>query len=495
MCVLVLTLLEYQRQCQPTSNYPRFPRCCALADSGRVGDTVHRILTHSRLRRYTPTHVLEVSVTVEAQAQSQPQPRHAVRMSSVVSWVLYDLANTIFSLNIISLYFSLWVVNIMGGTELLYAIANGIATGLMLIASPVLGALSDQAPRRLPFLTVSTIVCVSATLLLGTGGLAVSLVFFAVANIFYQAGLIFYDSLLPEVSTEENRGRVGGLGVGIGYFGSIIGIAVAFLLLPSTPQSEDYITVFRATALLFLLFSIPAFVFIRERPRRVGRFGADAVRRSFLEIRQTARRAGRYPGLWRFLVGRVFYTDAANTLILFMGVYVQNELGFSSDNTQLLLLVGIITAIIGGLVWGVVVDRLGPKRTLNMVLLLWVLVLGLAVAIPVLNLPPALFWIDAALSGIALGGTWSSDRPLMLRLSPPRYLGQFYGLYGMVGRFAAIVGPLMWGLIVNVLDLGRPTAIAALVILVLISVVILRPVSDTPRRWSSDELAPHAAEA
>ncbi len=158
--------------------------------------------------------------------------------------------------------------------------------------------------------------------------------------------------------------------------------------------------------------------------------------------------------------------------------------------STIVLAVGIAAAVIGGFVWGPMVDRYGPKRTLDLVLVLWMVTLLLAVIIPVLDMPPMLFFIAASLAGIALGGTWSADRPLMLRLSPPRYLGQFYGLYAMVGRFASIIGPFLWGFIVTTLGLGRPLAIFTLFIMVVISFFILRPVSDTPRPWRADELVP-----
>lgn len=425
-------------------------------------------------------------------AVASPLPPSARRISrlSVGSWVLYDLANTIFSINIVSLYFSLWVVSAMGATDQAYGNANGLSMLLMFLSAPVLGALSDQAPRRLPFLAGSTAVCVGFTLLLGTGGLLSSLIFFVIANYFYQGSQIFYDSLLPEVSTEENRGRVGGLGVGIGYFGSIIGITMGMLLLPEKPTPGDYTTIFRVTGLLFLVFALPAFFLIRERPRRVSPFGLGAVRRAFVETRQTVQRARQYRGLARFLFGRVFYTDAANTLIVFMGIYVTQEMAFSTDEAQLLLLASIPAAVVGGLVAGVSVDRFGPKRTLNAMLLLWMVVLSLTIAIPVLDLTPALFWVVGSLAGVALGGTWSADRPYMLRLAPPRYLGQFYGLYAMVGRFSAIIGPLLWGFVVNTLDLGRPAAVASLLALLVVGYVILQGISDEPRPWSVDELAP-----
>lgn len=423
-----------------------------------------------------------------ASAELAAEP-HDVSKLSVGSWVVYDLANTIFSLNIISAYFPLWVKS-MGGSDQLYGNANSLSMLLMLLSAPVLGALSDQAPRRLPFLSVSTLLCIAFTLTLGTGGLFLSLVLFVAANYFYQAGLIFYDALLPVVSTEETRGRVGGLGVGVGYLGSVIGIGTGLLLLGAAPTSAEYVQVFRATGVLFLVFSLPAFFFIREPRRRTEGAGVRAVARAFREIRQTVKRARTYPGLGRFLVGRIFYADAANTLIAFMTIYVTTELGFTAAGAQRLLLAGILTAVVGGVVWGRVVDRIGPKRTLNLVLLLWMVVLALAVAIPVLDLPGVMFWVVACLAGITLGGTWSADRPYMLRLSPPRYLGQFYGLYSMVGRFASVIGPFMWGVIVDSLHWGRPAAVASLLVMVAISYVILRGVSDAPRTWSLDDRLP-----
>ena len=123
-------------------------------------------------------------------------------------------------------------------------------------------------------------------------------------------------------------------------------------------------------------------------------------------------------------------------------------------------------------------------------LVTWAAVLILTSGIAFLDLPQALFWLVAPLAGIALGGTWAADRPFMLRLSPPRHLGQFYGLYAMAGRFAAIIGPLLWALIVNGLDLGRPTAVLSLLVMVALAALILRPVADARRTWTAEEMVP-----
>jgi MFS transporter, UMF1 family len=422
----------------------------------------------------------------------------------VLSWSLYDLGNTIFSMNIVSFFFSLWVVNVMGGTDSQYGYTAALSYAIIFVLSPFLGALTDQAPRRMPFLVVSTLVCVSFTFLLGTGGLAMSLAFFVVANIAYQSGLQFYDALLPEVSTEANRGRVGGLGIGLGYLGSFIGLFTARWLLtgvdqlPVTDQSARYRLVFQVTAVLFLAFALPCFFFVRERIR-ARRFTLAAVPAAGRQVAQTLRSIGRFPGLGRFLIGRVFYTDAVNTVIAFMGIYVTNEVGFTTGQAILIMMVATAFAVPGGFIWGSVADRIGPKRTLDLVLYVWMVTFAWATAVGLFQLGQLAFWPVPVLAGLALGGTWAADRPLMLRLTPPARIGEFYGLYNMVGRFSAVTGPFTWAFVAETitirgfsfgLGLGRPAAVAALTLEIVIAWWILRGVSDAPRRWAEEDLDP-----
>jgi hypothetical protein len=168
--------------------------------------------------------------------------------------------------------------------------------------------------------------------------------------------------------------------------------------------------------------------------------------------------------------------------------YATNEVGFTSTQTQLLLLVSILFAVVGGMAWGVLVDRIGPKRTLNIVLLIWVFALSAIVAISVFDLSKWFFWAVATLAGVALGGVWAADRPYMLRLAPPRFVGEFYGLYARVGRFASIIGPFMWGYIVDTLGLGRPAAVASLLVFIVLAFVVLQGVDDRPREWPAELL-------
>ena len=413
---------------------------------------------------------------------------------SVASWVLYDTANVVYSMNIASLYFSLWVVNVMGGQDKDFGFATSISQALIFVTAPFLCALTDQAPRRVPFLAVSTIICVAFTALLGQGGLMLSLAFFVVANFAYQAGIQFYDALLPDVTTPENVGRVGGIGIGAGYVGSFIGVLVArFMLrgadqLPRALRSLRYAHVFQVTAVLFLLLSLPAFFLIRERVRARRHFTRASLAAALRQVANTVRESRRYPGLARFLIGRACYTDSVNTVIAFMGVYVTNEVGFTTGQVGFVLLTAIASAAVGAIVmWGRVVDRIGPKRTLNLVLGLWAVVFVWVALVGFLHLPGLVFWPAACLAGIALGGTWTADRPFMLRLAPPTRVGEFYGLYGMVCRFSAITGPFLWGFVVDILGLGRPVAVVTLLVGIVVAYIILRPVTDHPRDWTPEE--------
>jgi UMF1 family MFS transporter len=418
---------------------------------------------------------------------------------AVVSWVLYDLANTIFSMGVVSLFFSLWVRDQVGAERAdgVYGVITAVSMGIIFVLSPVLGAMSDRAPRRMPFLIVSTLLCVGFTLLLGRAGYVGTMIAFVLANAAYQGGLQFYDSLLVEVTTEENRGRIGGIGVGVGYLGSYIAVALGLTL-----GTGDKPLLFAIIGLTFLAFAVPCFVFVTERgnptPGKVFDLGAiaDGARTTW----RTVREGDRYPGLVRFLVGRVFYTDAINTVIAIMTLYAVNvavstgqEAAAAETTAQLVMMSAITFAVLGGFAWGWIVDRIGPKRTLNIVLGLWVVTFSLASALGLLGLPLGTLWVVGALAGVSLGGIWSADRPLMLRLTPPDRVGEFYGLYGMVGRFSAITGPALWALITAItirgLGLepaqGQGVAVLALLGMVLIAAVILRKVDDAPRDWEA----------
>jgi MFS transporter, UMF1 family len=430
-----------------------------------------------------------------------PEAPRRIPRRAVVSWVLYDLANTIFTMGVVSLYFSLWVRDEVGAAraDSVYSIITAISMGVIFIASPLLGSMTDRARRRMPFLVVSTVICVVMTALLARGGFYVTAIVFIIANVAYQAGLQFYDAMLPEVSTEANRGKISGIGVGVGYLGSYIAVGLG---LPIAFGSDDKPFLFLMIAVFFLLFALPCFLFVKERgnpnPRTV--FSLAMVRESTGETIRTLRSGSEFPGLVRFLVGRVFYTDAINTVISIMALYTVNvavSSGLSEkageDQAKLILMTAITFAVLGGFAWGWLVDRIGPKRTLNYVLYCWIGIFILASAVGILGLPLMTLYVVASAAGFAMGGIWAADRPLMLRLTPPTRIGEFYGLYGMVGRFSAVTGPVIWAGVTSVTirmlglqpKVGQGIAVLVLLSMILLSYAILRPVTDTPRDWKA----------
>src|SRR4051812_41975535 len=276
-------------------------------------------------------------------------------------------------MGVVSVYFSTWVRDQVGPlrADSVYGIITAISMGLIFLASPVLGAMTDRARRRMPFLVVSTVICVVFTALLARGGFFFTALCFVIANVAYQAGLQFYDAMLPEVSHESNRGKISGIGVGVGYLGSYIAVGLG---MDAVFGSSDKPFLFTMIAVFFLIFALPCFLFVKERgnpnPREV--FSLRMMQASTRDTIRTVRSTSEYPGLLRFLVGRVFYTDAINTVISIMVLYTINvaeQTGLSyaegEHAAQLIMMTAITFAVVGGFAWGWLVDRFGPRKTLN----------------------------------------------------------------------------------------------------------------------------------
>lgn len=423
---------------------------------------------------------------------------HAVTKRAVTGWILYDLANTIFAMGVTSLFFPFYVRDLYGAerADTVFTVITAISMGLIFIASPLLGAMTDRAPRRMPFLFASTLICILLTATLGRFGFMLAAICYILANIAYQAGTQFYDALLPEVSNESNRGRIGGYGVGIGYLGSYIAVGMSLYL-----GTQDKPLLFVMTALLFLLFSLPCLLFVKERgnpnPRPID---LQMIRKSTIETVKALKDGARFPGLGRFLVGRVFYTDPINTVLTVMSLFTVNvaiasglDKEAGEKKAQLILMFAITFAIMGGFFWGWLTDRIGPKKTLNIVLSLWIGNFVLGFCIGVFHLPMAAMYLLAGVAGFALGGVWSADRPYMLRLTPPERIGEFYGLYGMVGRFSAITGPGIWAVstwfFIQKLGLppltGQGISMLFLLAMMIAGFLILQKVDDKPRDWEA----------
>jgi UMF1 family MFS transporter len=395
-------------------------------------------------------------------------------------WALYDFANTIFSYAVVSTAIGLWATGRLGERDgnAAVSIAIAVSVGLNALVSPILGALSDRGGRRLPFLLFFTALCVVPTAFIGASPAILGLVLFTLANFAYQAALIYYDATLKTVSTPESRGRLSGIGVAVGYCGTIfVGLVLIVLKVPVEGR-------FVVASVLFALFAIPIFVVVKERGP-VGRVSVQDVVSSWSQLRTTIRHAREVPGLGRFLVGRFFYSDAVNTIIVVMTVVTVYAKGLTEGTAQLVLLGLTVVAVVASFGWGRLVDRWGPKRTLMTVLSSWAvgLVLG-AVSLSIDGpIGFALFLAAGAILGSGLGGVQVADRVFMVRLAPPERLGEFFGLYGLVGKGSQVIGQLLYGatvfLLLDAFKVGAyQIAVLTLLVTMLIGYRLIQPIPD-----------------
>ena len=387
----------------------------------------------------------------------------------VLAWAFYDFANTIWALNILSLYFPLWVVQDMDAKQSTLSITLSSSMLLVAIVSPALGAVSDQTGKRLQFLASAILITVICTVLLGLPHkLGFALGFFIIANFAYQSGNVFYDSLLTTISKFENRGTISGLGVAFGYVGSFAGI----ILIAPIASNWGRVSTFVPTGVAFLLFALPCCLLIKEIPSGKD-LSVNLLKESYVQIYQTIRQHSQHINLFRFIAARFLYVDAINTLLVFMAIYLTEVIGFNDSTIRVLLLTSASSAIIGSFLYGRLTDYLGPKNTLFIILAQWIVVfIGLAA-----TSSPLFIWVIGFLTGTALGGTWTADRTLLTRLAPPSQIGEFFGLYQLAGKFAAVIGPLIWGVTVESLaELGNMRfriAILALLINVVLGLLTL----------------------
>jgi UMF1 family MFS transporter len=396
-----------------------------------------------------------------------------------LSWALYDFANTIFSFAIVSFAMSLWAIRFLGeaGGQFWFTFAVSVSVLINAAVSPVLGAMSDRTGRRKPFLGVFTALAIAPTLFIGFVDIGIGLLFFGIANFAYQAALIYYDALLPDVARPDARGRLSGVGVALGYLGTI----VSGLLFRLTTDADGGSTAasFLLVGSLFAVFAAPIFLRVRERSPRGQQFRMIDAVRSWSQLQATVRHARQTPGLLRFIVGRFFYSDPVNTAIVVMSAFATQAIGFTASEALSILLLLTVVAVIASFGWGWLTDRIGPKRTLLWVLASWtggLLLLGL-----VLDTVP--FLIAGAVLGSGLGGVAVTDRLLLLRLARPEQVGEMLGLYGLAGKFSAVIGPIAYGSIVGLLlePLGKVAyqiAILSLLVLMVIGFVIVRRVPE-----------------
>jgi len=359
---------------------------------------------------------------------------------SIFAWALYDFSSTIFAMNIITLYFVLWVTIDMHGEDILYSFA---LSGSMLVAaiiSPLLGSISDRIGKKMPFLIILTVVAFIFAATIGfAGSLAMGLIVFACANLFYQLGDVFYHALLPQVSATSSPGRVSGYGKTLGYFGAILGLVIAGPIAINYGRQYTFLP----TAILFILFTIPCFFLVKDPPKVVRtKDGRNVIKAAAIEIKHTLVNIRQYADLTRILLAIFIGFNTVSTVVIFMSVYVEKVVGFTDADIQIFYIVSSVFAGVGSFIIGFLSDFFGAKRTLISVYLCW----SLAIIMAASTTYKPVYWVIGPLVGIALGGVWTSARALLVEFCPPNMSGEVFGFFGLLVKLAAIIGPLVWGI-------------------------------------------------
>lgn len=354
---------------------------------------------------------------------------------AIHSWALYDFSNTIFSMNVVSLYFALWATVDMGGEDITYSLALSGSMFAVAVSVPLFGTLADQTGRRRAPLIALTMVSVLCTAMIGFADeLVAGLLLFAAANYCYQSALVFYNAMLPNVARGVSLGMVSGYGVALGYLGSIAGILMVKPFVAEGGRSAAFVP----TAALYFLFSVPAFLFLADPVKKKASVQLGAA---FKTLKQTLGQFKRHKNLFHFILIHFVILDVVHTIIAFMSVYASKAIGFNTAQISTFLIVSTASAMFGSLLMGWLTREKGAVWSYWLVLWLWAGALVLALCSP----GPTAFWMVGPLAGVGMGGVWVVGRILLVELSPPDQVGEFFGLYGMAGKAASIFGPLIWG--------------------------------------------------
>lgn len=367
-------------------------------------------------------------------------------------------------MNVISLYFALWVTVDHGGQDILYSSALSLSMLAVAVSVPVFGAISDTTGKRRGPLIGLTLLCVFCTGLIGTTDhLWTGLILFMMANYGYQSALVFYNGMLPSISRGSHVGLISGYGVALGYLGSIVGM----LLVKGYVESDGRSAAFLPTAGLLLLFSLPCFLFVKD-PETGQTAPPIRFKEAFNTLKQTFLRARQYRSLFRFVLIHFLVLDAVNTIIAFMAIYASKVIGFSGGQITNFLITSTVGAMIGSWVIGILVKHKGVIWSYWLVLGLWIVALFLTA----ISQSEALFWVVGPIAGVGMGGVWVVSRAFIIEYSPPEKVGEFFGLYGLAGKAASIMGPMLWGGVVWALS-STETLKYRVAVIVLLGIVTI----------------------
>jgi UMF1 family MFS transporter len=367
---------------------------------------------------------------------------------------MYDFANSSFTTLIVTVAYSVYFVQVVAADAGGQGTAEriwfwGYAASMLCVAvlSPTLGAIADAHAVKKQCLMAATLVCAGCTALLTfveRGDIVTGLLLFGLANIAFDLGFLFCSAFLVEIASPQMMGRISGYGWGLGYAGGLLSLALAYPFIKGGLAEANlplYRASFAVTALFFLLFSLPTFAFLRERAVPQVRHEPSHWHGALTRVATTAKQIGRYRDLAVYLIGYLIYTDAINTVIVASAIFANKVLDFSPGNLIIYFLITQITAGLGAVGFGFLAYRIGAKRTITLTLLMWI---ALAVSAAAVRTQTQ-FYVIGLMAGAALGANQTASRTLLGQFTPPGRQAEFFGFFSVTGKFAAIIGPVVYG--------------------------------------------------
>jgi UMF1 family MFS transporter len=390
-------------------------------------------------------------------------------------WSLFDFANTSFSIVVVTFLYAVYFKKIVAQGQpigdLYWSLGTSIAMIITAIISPILGAIADYSAGKKRFLLFFTLLCIAATsslFFIGSGDVFMGILIFILANVGFEAGLVFYDSFLPEITEPKNYGRVSGYGFAMGYLGSLTTLAIIYPFIQAEMIKES----FPVAALFFLIFSLPLFIYLKDN-RKKNVEHESYFKIGITRVWNTLSHLKNYKNLATFLLAYFFYIEGVNTIIFFSGNYASTTLGFSETELLIFFLTVQTTAIAGSVLLGILADSIGQKKTIMITLVMWIITVLIAYTVQDKNG----FYIVGLIAGAAMGSSQSTSRSLMSKLTPPERKTEFFGFYSFFGKSSAVIGPLVFGL-VSFISGDQRLAIISIGLFFVVGLLILTQVKD-----------------
>ena len=411
----------------------------------------------------------------------------------LVSWAMYDWANSAYAAVIATFVFSAYFVkgvaaDPVAGTEM-WGYAISLSGIVIAVLSPPIGAIADQAGRRKPWIFWFTVGLALASALLWTvkpnPAYAIwGLVLVAFCHLTFELGTVFYNAMLPGLAGRDRIGRVSGWAWGLGYAGGLACLGLTFVgfVNAETPwfgldknQAEHVRVVGPIVGLWLIVFAIPLFLFTPDTPRTAVTW-SGAVRNGLRTLIDTVRQHRRHrPVIW-FLVARMFYTEGLNTLFSFGGIYAAGTFGM--DFSELIAFgVGMsVTAGIGAAMFAWFDDWFGPKRTIIGSVVMLIVLGGTLLFVQ----SKTMFWVFGLPLGLFVGPAQSASRSLMAHMAPPELRNEMFGLFALSGKVTAFMGPaaLAWA---TAAAGSQRAGMATILAFFLLGLALMRMVPDVRR--------------